>query len=331
MKVIHINRFKSLFDEEEEVKLSELVPPEIEVIELTGDEEEKMMEIAEDVDAVIGSRISREFLKKAENLEYYIVPFVGIPYTDKKKLRDFPDIKVFNSHFNYWMVAEHAFSLLLASAKKLVPIHAKMKKGDWTPRYEDGTGRGLRNKNLLLLGFGEIGKEIARMANSFNMEINAIKRTPGESELVNKLTTNEDLPELLSEADFIISTLPETDETRGYLSSEEFHQMKDGVHIVNVGRGPVIDEEALYEALKSGKVEGAGLDVWWNYPDDKKSRTDTFPSDYPLNEFDNVIFSPHRATQIKERGKYRIRDLADILESLEKGEEVNIVDLERGY
>ena len=331
MKVVHINRFKSLFDEEEEVKLSELVPPEIEVIELSGDEEEKMIDMAEDVDAVIGSRISREFLEKAENLKYYIVPFVGIPYTDKKKLRDFPDIKVFNSHFNYWMVAEHAFSLLLASAKKLVPIHAKMKEGDWTPRYEDGTGRGLRNKTLLLLGFGEIGKEIARMANSFNMEINAVKRTPGESELVNKLTTNEDLPELLNEADFIISTLPETDETRGYLSSEEFEQMKKGVHIVNVGRGPVIDEKALYEALKSGKVEGAGLDVWWNYPDDKESRTDTFPSDYPLGEFNNVIFSPHRATQIKERNRYRIKNLADILKSILKGEEINLVDLERGY
>ncbi|MFW5946824.1 MAG: 2-hydroxyacid dehydrogenase [Candidatus Natronoplasma sp.] len=332
MKVLHLDPFKSLFDEEEEKKLSDLVSSKIEVTELTADDEKKVLDKADQYDAVIGSRISEKFLEKAENLKYYIIPFVGVPHSDKEKLRDFPDIKVVNSHFNYWMVAEHAFTLLLASAKKIVPIHDKMKDGDWTPRYEDeGWGKGLRDKTLLILGFGEIGKEIAKMGNAFNMKVNAVKRTPEESELVNDLKTNEHLPELLSEADFIVSTLPGTDETRGYLSFEEFKQMKEGVHIVNLGRGPVIDEEALYEALKSGKVEGAGIDVWWNYPPDEESRTDTFPSDYPLDEFDNVIFSPHRATQIKERSKYRIRNLADILGSLAEGEEVNVVDLERGY
>jgi len=332
MKVLHLDPFKSLFDEEEEERLSDLVSSKIEVTELTADDEEKVLDKADHYDAVIGSRISEKFLEKAENLKYYIVPFVGVPYTDKENLRNFPDIKVINSHFNYWMVAEHAFTLLLATAKKIVPIHDKMKDGDWTPRYKDeGWGKGLRDKTLLILGFGEIGKELAKMGSAFNMEVKAVKRTPDESELVDELRTNDDLYELLSEADFIVSTLPETDETRGYLSFEEFEQMKEGVHIVNVGRGPVIDEEALYEALKSGKVEGAGIDVWWNYPKDEESRTNTFPSNYPLDEFDNVIFSPHRATQIKERGKYRIRDLADILESLEKGEEVNVVDLERGY
>jgi len=332
MKVLHLDPFKSLFDEEEEKKLSDLVPSEIEVTELTADDEEKVLDEADQYDAVIGSRISGEFLEKAGNLKYYIVPFVGVPHSDKEKLRKYPNIKVINSHFNYWMVAEHAITLLLATAKKIVPIHDRMKDGDWTPRYEDdGWGKGLRNKTLLILGFGEIGKEMARIGNSFKMEVNAVKRTSDESELVDKLRTNEDLHELLSEADFIVSTLPETDETRGYLSFEEFGQMKEGVHIVNIGRGPVIDEKALYEALESGKVEGAGIDVWWNYPPDEESRTDTFPSNYPLDEFDNVIFSPHRATQIKERSRYRLKNLADILNSLAEGEEVNVVDLKRGY
>ncbi len=331
MEVLHLDPFKSLFDEEEDHKLSDLVPPSIKVTELTADDKEKVIDDADKYDAVIGSRIPKEFLENAENLKYFIVPFVGVPYTDKKKLQDFPEVKVINSHFNYWMVAEHAFTLMLASAKKIVPIHGKMEKGDWTPRYDDGWGVGLRDKNLLILGFGEIGKEIARMANSFNMKVNAVKRTSDESELVDNLKTNEHLPELLSKADFIVSTLPETDETRGYLSFKEFEQMKEGVHIVNVGRGPVIDEEALYKSLKSGKIEGAALDVWWNYPPDIESRSETFPSNYPLDDFDNVIFSPHRATQIKERTKYRLKDLARILESLAKGEEINVVDLDRGY
>ncbi|MFW6376227.1 MAG: NAD(P)-dependent oxidoreductase, partial [Thermoplasmatota archaeon] len=110
-----------------------------------------------------------------------------------------------------------------------------------------------------------------------------------------------------------------------------FELMKEGVHIVNVGRGPVIDEGALYNSLESGKVGGAALDTWWIYPPDEESRYDTFPSNYPLDEFENVIFSPHRSTHIKEREKYRIQDLADTLNKLNKGEEVNVVDIKEGY
>ncbi len=331
MKVLHLDPFKARFDEERQVELSDLVPKNIEVVEMSSKDEAKMIDRADEFDAVIGSRISREFLEAAENLKYYIVPFVGVPKKDRKVLSDFPAVKVVNSHFNYWMVAEYAFSLLLACSKKLVPVHRELKRGDWTPRYDGMRGYGLKNRNLLILGFGKIGREIARMAKAFQMEVNAVKRTPGESELVEELVTNDDLSKLLPKADFIISTLPITEETRGYLGEEEFEQMKKGVHIINVGRGAVIDEKALYEALKSGKVEGAGIDTWWNYPEDEESRKDTFPSNYPLDEFDNVIFSPHRATQIEERGEYRIRDLAEILKSLAKGEKVNLVDIERGY
>ncbi|MEF8874368.1 MAG: 2-hydroxyacid dehydrogenase [Candidatus Thermoplasmatota archaeon] len=331
MKVLHLDPFKKVFKEEREISLEDLAPSDVEVIDLSSGDEDKVMDRADEFDAVIGAGVEREFLEKAENLKYYIVPFVGIPETDRENLSDFPDITVINSHFNYWMVAEHAFALLLACAKKLVPIHKKLKEGDWTPRYENERGWGFRNKNLLILGFGEIGKEIAKVANSFEMEVNAVKNTPGDSDLVEKLGTNEDLHDLLSDADFIICTLPETEETKGYLGKEEFDQMKEGVLIVNVGRGPVIDEEAFYEALKSGKVKGAGIDTWWVYPPDEESRDDTSPSNYPLDEFDNVVFSPHRATQIKERGEYRIKDLAEILGSLAEGKEVNVVDIDRGY
>ncbi len=331
MEVLHLDPFKKVFKEEREICLEDLVPSNIEVTELSSGDEDKVMDRAGRFDAVIGAGVEKKFLEKAENLEYYIVPFVGIPETDRENLSDLPDITVINSHFNYWMVAEHAFALLLACTKKLVPIHRKMKEGDWTPRYENERGRGLRNKTLLVLGFGEIGKEVTRMGKSFKMEVKAVKKTPGESDLVEELGTKKDLPRMLSEADFIICTLPETEKTKGYLGKEEFDDMKEGVFLVNVGRGPVIDEKALYEGLKSGKVKGAGIDTWWVYPSDEESRENTFPSNYPLDDFENVVFSPHRATQIEERGEYRIRDLARILKALSQGKDVNVVDIERGY
>lgn len=327
MKVLHMSPFK----DENELSLKDRTDDSIEIVEISPDEKEKAIERAEEFDVIIGARIPREFLEKAVNLDHFIIPFVGIPPQDKDTLPDFPDLTVLNSHFNYWMVAEHAIALLLASVKDIIPIHKKMKRGDWTPRYEHRWSKGLRDKTVLILGFGEIGEEIARLLQPFKMDIKAVKKSPGKSELVDCLGTNKELHELLPEADYIICTLPETENTKGYLGEEEFELMKEEVHIVNVGRGPVIDEEALYNSLKSGKVDGAALDTWWIYPPDKESRDDTFPSNYPLDEFDNVIFSPHRSTHIKEREKYRMQDLADTLNKLNKGEEVNVVDIEEGY
>jgi len=321
----------SPFKNENKLSLRGRTDDDIEIVEISPANKKKAIERAEEFDVVIGARIPREFLEKAVNLDYFIIPFVGIPPQDKEKLPDFPDLTVLNSHFNYWMVAEHAIALLLTSIKNIIPTHKKMKKGDWTPRYEHQWSKGLRDKNLLILGFGEIGEEIARLLQPFKISINAVKRTEEESDLLDHLGTNDDLHDLLPKADYIICTLPETEDTRGYLGEDEFDLMKEGVHIVNVGRGPVIDEEALYNSLKSGKVGGAALDTWWIYPPDDESRDDTFPSNYPLDEFDNVIFSPHRSTHIKEREKYRIKDLADTLNKLNKGEEVNVVDIERGY
>lgn len=327
MKVLHMSPFK----DENALSLKGKTDDSIEIVEISPEEKEKAIERAHEFDVIIGARVPRKFLEKAVNLDYFIIPFVGIPPQDKETLPDFPDITVLNSHFNYWMVAEHALALLLTSVKNIIPIHQKMKQCDWTPRYEHQWSKSLRDKNLLLLGFGEIGEEIARLLQPFKMNINAVKKSPGKSELIDHLGTNDDLHDLLPGSDYIICTLPETEETKGYLGKEEFDLMKEGVHIVNVGRGPVIDEEALYNSLKSGKVDGAALDTWWIYPPDEESRDDTFPSNYPLDDFDNVIFSPHRSTHIKERERYRIEDLADTLNKLNNGEEVNVVDLEKGY
>ncbi len=163
------------------------------------------------------------------------------------------------------------------------------------------------------------------------MTVKAVKRTPEEAKEIDYLGTNEDLHNLLPEADFIVVTLPLTKKTRGYLGEGEFNMMKPGVHIVNVGRGPVIEEDALYEALKTGQIGGAGIDTWWNYPSDQEARSNTAPSDHPLREFDNVVFSPHRAALVQEFEKERIKDLARVLSRLTEGKDVDLVKIEEGY
>ncbi|NIQ07129.1 MAG: hypothetical protein GWO20_15805 [Candidatus Korarchaeota archaeon] len=310
--------------------LRENLRKDIDITSIQRTEKDLFLKQANRFDALVGARVPKEFLEPATNLKYFIIPFAGIPKEDKKTLSEFPNLTILNCHYNAPFVAEHALALLLASARKVCSIHNQLKNGDWTPRYEREWGVTLRKKTLLILGYGKIGEYLAEMTKGLGMVVKAIKRTPGKAPELDFLGTNEDLHRLLPEADFIVCTLPETESTRGYLGEKEFELMKEGVHLVNVGRGPVIVEEAFYEALKSGKLGGAGIDTWWVYPDED-ARSNTFPSHYPLDDFENVVFSPHRASHVRERERYRMQRLARILNSLASGVFINVVDLEAGY
>jgi len=315
----------------EQELLRSLLDEGVEVCFIPYDKRDEAVEHADEFDAVIGARIPREFWEKAVNCTYMIIPFTGIPPQDMEVLPDFPHVTILNSHFNAQYVAEHAWALLLASAKLICPIHDKMREGDWSPRYEHRGGWSLAGKTLLLIGYGAIGKALAKMGKAFEMVVKAVKRTTGGAAELDFVGTRKDLPSLLPEADFIILSLPGTEGTRCFLGTEEFKLMKDGVHIVNVGRGNVIDEDAFYEGLKSGKVGGAGIDTWWVYPRSVEARSDTFPSKHPLAQFDNVVFSPHRASHAIGRETERMKDMARIVNSIAEGKPLNVVDLEEGY
>jgi phosphoglycerate dehydrogenase-like enzyme len=323
--------YYSGIDESELALLKSLVADDIILEVIPRDEKEKALKRAGEFDIVVGARIGRDFLEKASSLKYMVIPFAGVPPQDLEILPDFPDITLLNSHFNARYVAEHAWALLLASVKRLCATHEKMKRGDWTPRYTHNWGSALSGGNLLLIGFGGIGKELAKIAKAFKLSVKAIKRTPGDAEEINFLGTREDLPELLPEADYIIVSLPGSENAKGFLGKREFELMKEGVHIVNVGRGQVINEDAFYEALKSGKIGGAGIDTWWIYPKDKETREHTYPSKHPIWEFHNVIFSPHRASHVEGREAERIRDIARIINSIASGNPCNVVDRDQGY
>lgn len=312
--------------------LKSLLGDEFKITYIPSDEKEKAINKAHRFDVVIGARLSKEFLDQAKNLKYYIIPFTGIPSDDRETLRHFPDIKVINLHFHSKYVAEQAWSLLLASAKKLCPFHNRLKQGSWVHRFQrEWRGLALHGKTLLVIGYGHIGKKVAHFGKCFGMTVKAVKKTPGKAEEIDYLGTNKDLHDLLPEADFIIATLPLTESTKGYLGKEEFEKMKEGVHIVNVGRGEVIDEEAFYHALQSGKIGGAGIDTWWVYPSDKESRSNTFPSNYKLDEFDNIVFSPHRAGIVQEFDRERIKVLANKLKRINQGKIDEVVNISEGY
>jgi phosphoglycerate dehydrogenase-like enzyme len=172
----------------------------------------------------------------------------------------------------------------------------------------------LRGRTLLVVGVGEIGAEIARLASAFGMRVLGVKRRADEPVAhVEAVHPPEAIDDLVEQADATVITLPLTDETRGLISRRTIGRMRDGAIVVNVGRGGVIDEEALVAALESGKLAGAALDVFANEP---------LPATSPLWGLENVIISPHTAALSWHENERIIELFADNLGRYLRGEEL---------
>ena len=177
-------------------------------------------------------------------------------------------------------VAEHAVALMLALIRDLHRLDRKLRAGGW-----EGTswlGRDFRGSTVGIVGYGSIGRSAARLAAALGANVVVL---PGIGEAVG-FENEHDLHRLLGRVDIVSLHYPLTDETRGMIGRREFALMKPGSLIVNTARGPVIDEPALIEALKSGHIGGAGLDTF---------ETEPLPADSPLLALDNVILTPHVA------------------------------------
>lgn len=218
-------------------------------------------------------------------------------------------------------LAEYALMGVLMGIKDAPRFGRQQRAHHWpTVRIPNRSAEG---STVLVLGLGGIGQEFARLAKGLGMKVIGMKRTPEDLENVDRVVTGDSLPDVIGEADAIVATLPGTKETTGLLGEGLLSRAKDGVTVVNVGRGPVISEKALIAALKNGKVGCAVLDV---------TETEPLPKDSPLWDLDNVYLSPHSAA-LDEREDERICDLfIKNLTRFKDGDELeNIVDPEIGY
>jgi phosphoglycerate dehydrogenase-like enzyme len=290
---------------------------------------EKALEHLDEVDIVVDGSPPVELLN-GKRLKHVIVPFVGIEPSLREALLERPRIKLHNSHYNASFVAQHALALLLACANRIVEADRIFHKGDW--RQRDIESIYLEGKTCLLLGYGAIGQKLVGMLQALGMNVSVLKRTKSENETANVLVyTTAQLPEALATADVMICSLPGTPETSDLLDKAAFAAMKPNSILVNVGRGKVIDQYALYDALKNHHLLAAGIDVWWNYPKDKEAREQTFPADAPLHELPNLIMSPHRANQTRGENLVRLGDIAKTVNAIARGEMRNLVDVQKGY
>ena len=333
LKVFYPRKISSIYPRESDQQAWEsfeaLLDPQIKF--LSGD---KLPQPA-DYDVLVAGRPDEDMLTASPNLRTLVIPWAGLPEPTAQLLSSYPHISVHNLHHNAITTAETALMLMLTAAKLIIPIERAFRNNDWRPRYGPSQAVYLYGKTMLILGFGSIGEHVARVCQGMGMRVIEIKRNPKTTlpaDLDAQLHPPEALDELLPQANVLMITLPLTDETKGLIGTSELALLPENAVLVNVGRGAVVDQAALYHALKNGKLHSAGIDVWYNYPPDEANRADTPPADFPFHELDNVVMSPHRGGGSMEVETIRMQHLAELLNQLGRdGQGPNKVNLAQGY
>jgi len=334
LKVLFCYRVQPIVQDYFQSKL----PKDFELLFPSKIDEQTLISLITDVDVIIAYKVSEKELLAAKKLKHIQVPWTGTETLDFDLLKKFPNITVSNSHSNALVIAEHTVALLMASAKRIVRSDRMMRKGNWSSRYDEENSSYLYQKSLGILGYGAIGKKVAKMMKSaFEMKILAIKRSPERTDpdaLYDYIggQNKKDLEYVLKNSDYVLVSLPLTEETKDMIGEDELNLMKPTAILINIARGSIINEKALYESLKHKKIAVAGLDAWYNYPKDKKNPVNVFQN-YPFRELDNVILSPHRAFKVHQRAEIvTAKDVINNLLLVSKGEKPkNQLNMDLGY
>jgi len=279
----------------------------------TGLSEDEVASIIGDYDALIvrsQTKVTRKILDKASSLKIIGRAGVGVDNIDMDAATEKGIIVVNAPEGNTIAAAEHTMAMMLALARNIPQAHNALINGTWDRKTYMGVE--LRNKVLGILGLGKIGSEVAKR--SIAMEMKVLAYDPFvSSQRAEKLGVElVDLRTIFKEADFITIHLPLKDDTRHLIDRDAIAVMKPGVRIINVARGGIVDEQALYEALKEGKVAGAAIDVFENEPQ----------TESPLFELKNVVVTPHLGASTKEAQINVAVDVAKEIVSYYRGEAV---------
>ena len=244
------------------------------------------------------TKCTREYIDSAPKLKLIIRGGVGLDNVDLAYAKEKGIVVKNTPAASSVAVAELAFAHMLAVPNRLVEAHNSMARGEWKKKELKRTE--LMNKTLGLIGIGRIGSELAKRAKAFGMRVIAYDKYVKQSDYAEM----KSLEAVLAESDYLSMHTPLTDETKGMINKSTIMKMKDGVVIINTGRGKCVVEEDVAEALKQGKIGVFATDVWFSDPP---------PPESPLLHAPNVQMSPHIGASSKEN-LLRIGDIiVDIL------------------
>lgn len=212
-------------------------------------------------------------------------------------------------------VAEHALALLLAAAKRVAWNHLRMVAGEFPQGSRPS--KALFGGTLVVVGTGDIGGEILRLGRALGMRTIGVNRTGRPHPWADEVLAIGDLPRALGRADALVLALPLTRATRGLVGAAELGAMKPDAILVNVARGKIVDEEALFEHLRRQPRFTAALDVWWSYPEGGKGHA----SRLPFHELENVVMTPHVAGIVEGFLGIMVRHAAENIRRFLEGQE----------
>lgn len=277
-------------------------------------DEDALLDVVDDYDVLlVTSRVplTRDVIAAADRLKLIGKLGTGIDSVDLDAAREHGVTVTHTPGHNALSVAEHALCLTLACARRLPVAGNLLSEGRWRDEYPLGTR--LSGSTVGLVGFGNVGKRVGKLLSGFDVDV--LVHDPYVPTIDAELADAEIRPfeDLLEGSDFVILTPELTDETRHLIGSSELRRMGKDAVLVNVSRGPVVDESALVEALQSGEIGGAGLDVFEDEP---------LGSDSPLLTLENVVTTPHVAAMTDECRRGNIDQLAENVTRLFAGEPV---------
>lgn len=254
----------------------------------TGLKEDELASIIQEFDAIVvrsATKVTKNVLNSAKNLKIAVRAGIGLDNIDVETAKNKGVFVANTPEATSISVAELTIGLMLALVRKICFANSTMKDHKWEKKILEGEE--LYGKTAGIIGFGRIGKEVAKREIAFGMKVLAHDIVKQKTDLPVSQVSKE---ELLKNSDFISVHLPLTETTKDILSHREFEIMKNGVYLINVSRGGVVNEKALFDALNSGKVSGAALDVFSVEP----------PEDFSLIDHLNVIATPHIGASAKE-------------------------------
>lgn len=311
--------------------LDKVVAGQYEFVVPTEFTEEGICAQAADADALLGPYVTKKILDTAKQLKLIQVPWTGMDTFDFSAVED-STVPVCNTHSNADSVAELGVTLVLDLLKKVSYHDRKMRKGDWNRGQKPlSLKSGMMSKQTVcVLGCGNIGYRIAKLLSAFGANVMAVDGNRTKDQILSKVYPNDAIAEAMNDADIAICTLPLTDATRKLIDAALIEKAKNGILLVNMSRAEVMDEDAVYQALVSGKIGGFAADVWWNAP--KRGESESYPS--TRNEFwnlDNVIMSPHRAGFVEGCLPHLDEAIVNLANLMQGRDLINRVDIKKHY
>jgi D-3-phosphoglycerate dehydrogenase len=264
---------------------------DFEVRHTDGSDRSQLLPALADVDALIvrsATQVDAEAIAAASKLRVVARAGVGLDNVDVEAATKAGVMVVNAPTSNITSAAEQTIALILASARNVAQAHSALKAGEW--KRSKYTGVELDEKVVGILGLGKIGQLVAQRLQPFGVEILAYDPYLQPARAAQMGVRLVSLEEILQQSDFITVHLPKSKETVGLIGDRELHMVKPNVRLINVARGGIIDENALYSALKEGRVAGAGIDVFAKEP----------CTDSPLFELDQVVVTPHLGASTHE-------------------------------